>query len=403
MSDVDTPDTHDWRAALPGLCTLLVGIGLARFAYTPLIPPLIDAEWFSPTEAVYLGAANLAGYLAGALAARRIAAFTSPRRALQAMMLLATAAFFACAVPISFAWYFAWRIASGLAGGVLMALAAPTILQRITPARRGFAGGIMFTGVGLGIAVSGTLVPLLLRDSLAAAWLGLGVLALLLTVASWRRWPDGRTSAHPAPASLSRHSNDGRVRLAALYAQYALIAAGLVPHMVFLVDFVSRGLGRGIDVASVYWVLFGIGAVIGPILAGRIADRFGFRKTFRFALVLQAACVGWLAWSSSAVALAVSSLVIGAAVPGVVPVVLGRVHELTQPDVAIRTRAWSIATIAFAVGQASGAYGFAFLFDVNNSHVPSFLCGAGMFVLALAIEAFVGVLARRGARPAAGG
>jgi hypothetical protein len=62
------------RATLAGLCALLVGIGLARFAYTPLIPALIDAQWFSAAQAAYLGAANLAGYLAGALLGRRLAA-----------------------------------------------------------------------------------------------------------------------------------------------------------------------------------------------------------------------------------------------------------------------------------------------------------------------------------------
>ena len=55
-----------WRAVLAGLCATLVGIGLARFAYTPLIPALIAEDWFSPSQAAYLGAANLAGYLAGA-------------------------------------------------------------------------------------------------------------------------------------------------------------------------------------------------------------------------------------------------------------------------------------------------------------------------------------------------
>jgi hypothetical protein len=55
-----------WLPAVAGLCASLVGLGLARFAYTPLIPALIAAKWFSPAEAVYLGAANLAGYLAGA-------------------------------------------------------------------------------------------------------------------------------------------------------------------------------------------------------------------------------------------------------------------------------------------------------------------------------------------------
>ena len=59
------------RALLAGLAASLVGVGLARFAYTPLIPALIAVGWFSPADAAYLGAANLIGYLAGALLASR--------------------------------------------------------------------------------------------------------------------------------------------------------------------------------------------------------------------------------------------------------------------------------------------------------------------------------------------
>lgn len=107
-------------AVFSGLCATLVGIGLARFAYTPLIPALIAAGWFSPGQAVTIGAANLAGYLAGALLGRRMAARSGAAFVLRTNMALAAAAFFACAVPLSFAWFFLWRFASGFAGGVLM-------------------------------------------------------------------------------------------------------------------------------------------------------------------------------------------------------------------------------------------------------------------------------------------
>ena len=43
---------------MAGLCACLVGIGLGRFAYTPLIPPLIEAHWFAPSDVLYLGAAT---------------------------------------------------------------------------------------------------------------------------------------------------------------------------------------------------------------------------------------------------------------------------------------------------------------------------------------------------------
>ena len=102
-----------WRFAMAGLCASLVGLGLARFAYTPLIPALIAAKWFSASDVVYLGAANLAGYLAGALLARPIAARRVRHGRCAAMMVLATLSCFACSVPVSFIWFFGWRFLAG--------------------------------------------------------------------------------------------------------------------------------------------------------------------------------------------------------------------------------------------------------------------------------------------------
>jgi MFS family permease len=109
-----------WRGAVAGACASLVGIGLARFAYTPLLPAIIGAHWFPASTAAYLGAANLGGYLAGALAAGPLARRANTATVLRAMMLLATIAFVACAFPVSFLWFFIWRLASGLSGGALM-------------------------------------------------------------------------------------------------------------------------------------------------------------------------------------------------------------------------------------------------------------------------------------------
>jgi predicted MFS family arabinose efflux permease len=368
------------HATLAALCAVLVGIGLARFAYTPLIPALIDARWFTTAQAAYLGAANLAGYLAGALLAGRIAAASSTPSALRAMMLLAAATFFASAAPVSFTWFFVWRFASGFAGGVLMALAAPSVLPHVSPARRGLAGGLIFTGVGLGIAASGTLVPLLLRFGLPATWCGLGALSLLLTGLAWQGWPRDTAAPVATPAAVPRRGK----ALPALYAEYGLCAFGLVPHMVFLVVYVAHGLDQGIDAGAAYWVLFGLGAAFGPILAGQVADRSGFGRALRLAFLTQSVAIALVLLPGGAFGLAVSSLVIGAAVPGVVPLVLGRVHELVPPE---QTRAaWSFATVAFALGQAVGAYGLSWLFARTGDYALLFGLGAGAVLLALLID-----------------
>ena len=376
-----------WRAALSALCAGLIGIGLARFAYSPLIPALIAERWFSPAQAAYLGAANLAGYLVGALIAGRMSRAASAVTALRAMMLLATASFFACAYPLPFTWFFAWRFAAGIAGGVLMVLAALAVLPHVPAGLRGRVGGAIFTGVGLGVAASGTLVPLLMRFGLSETWISFGLISLALTIVAWTGWPRD-PSAHPATEQVAAAAFKPRANrtFLALCAEYALNAVGLVPHMVFLVDFVARGLGRGLDTGGFYWTIFGIGAVAGPLLAGAIADRVGFRRTLQASFLVQAAAVAAPAISDGPIALVISSAVVGLFVPGVVPLVLGRMHELVH-EARARQKAWSWCTTAFAVGQAAAAYGFSYLFaQTGGAYALLFALGAAALLIAFVLD-----------------
>ena len=392
--DLRKPASSAWRSTISALCASLVGIGLARFAYTPLLPAIIEAHWFAASDAAYLGAANLAGYLAGALLAAPMAARASASVVLRAMMLFATAAFFACAWPVNFAWFFAWRFASGLSGGVLMVL-APTVLAHIPAARRGLASGAIFMGVGLGIAASGSLVPLLLHQGLTRTWIGLGTLALILTLVAWTGWP--RQDVHvSATYHRARHLHP-TAPLRALYAGYALNAFGLVPHMIFLVDFIARGLGQGLDSGAEYWVLFGLGAIVGPLLSGHLADRTGFSPALRLAYLIEAVAVALPAFASGPFWLIISSVVVGAFTPGIVPLVLGRLHELLKHQPAAAQKdAWSRATISFAISQALAAYGMSFLLvRSGGDYLLLFALGAGALVLALCIDLVVGVMVSR--------
>jgi predicted MFS family arabinose efflux permease len=387
-------DTALWRTTLSGVCANLVGIGLARFAYTPLIPALILAGWFSPTQAAYLGAANLAGYLAGALLARPLASRTGPATLLRGAMLLTAASFPASAYPLSFAWFFAWRFAAGFGGGALMVVAAPVILRHVPTQQRGVVSGVMFAGVGLGIAASGTLVALLLRYGLAVTWNVLGVVALLLTAVAWNGWP--RTSDRDVGARASEPPPLMRsgAALRALHIGYGLAAVGLVPPMVFLVDFIARANHLGVEAGAQYWTLFGFAAIAGPVLLGSVADRIGFRPTLRALFILDAGALVLLALSSHPAALVASVIILGASVPGVVPLAVGRVHELVHAEPQ-RRRAWTLCTVAFAIGQAAAAYGFSYLFaKTGSAYVMLFVIGAGAFALALLIDVAVAVFAR---------
>src|SRR5262249_17848270 len=120
-----------------------------------------------------------------------------------------------------------------------------------------------------------------------------------------------------------------------------------------------------------------------------------FRRALRFAFVLQAACVALPLASVSIPALALSSLIVGAFVPGSVAITIGRMRELV-PVAIQQARAWGYCTAAFAIGQAIAGYGFSYIFaEVENGYPVLFTLAGAALIAALAIDLVAG---RKGAR-----
>ncbi|MEM5433938.1 YbfB/YjiJ family MFS transporter [Paraburkholderia diazotrophica] len=393
-STADTGRIAVWRHIFAGFSASLVGIGLARFAYTPLIPPLIQSHWFAASDVVYLGAANLAGYLLGALLGRPLAHRVTSASALRAMMLLVTVAFLACAFPVSVAWFFFWRLMSGVAGGTIMVLVAATVLPHVPAARKGLASGAIFLGLGVGIAASGTIVPLLLNLGLRNTWIGIAALSAALTLATWYGWPSATQSLHASAASHTvRTREPSTVRV--LYVEYALMALGLVPTMVFLVDFIARGLGAGAHVGASYWILYGVGAIFGAPVYGFVADRLGGRFAIRVLSLLQVVALAALAISSNRVLIGALTLLIGSYPPGIVPTMLARIHEVVH-DHGKQHVVWGRATTTFAAFQAIAGYAYSAIFNASGgNHRLLFAIGAAALMFVVVADYVAPWLARK--------
>jgi predicted MFS family arabinose efflux permease len=377
-------------AITAGLCSTLVGVGLARFAYTALIPPLVTEHWFTGSQAAYLGAANLMGYVVGALISLKLTRAIRVTPLLRAMMLLVTASFLASGYPLPFLWFFAWRFAAGFAGGVLMVAGMPAALEQVPAQRRGSAAGIAIGGVGLGIIASGTLVPILMTWGLSEAWFGLSALSLLLTLLAWPLWPRQHRPVAP-PMAAKRDSLRADRTLWMVYAASALTALGLVPNFIFVVDFIARGLNRGIAAGAHVWVVTGISALFGAALIGRLGDKFGFKRTFRWSYVLQALAVGVFAYADSQSVLLLASIIVGAYIPAIVPLALGRIQELVPTDAMAQRAAWRTSTASFGVGQAVAGYAYSFIFsESGGDYRLLFLLGALCFVIALSLDFILG-------------
>lgn len=363
------------RPAYAGGGAILAGVGLARFAYVPLFPAMVAAGWVDGAEAGLLGAGNFLGYLAGVLAGRWLAGRIGVPRVLDAGMALAVLAFAACAWQGGVLWLLAWRALGGTAGGVLMALAGPSVQAVVPPERRGTASGIVMTGVGSGVILGGLAVPLLLSGGVPAAWLGLAAATAVIWLAARRAWPD--PPALPREETVAAVPRAGRLMLA-----YALSGGGMVAPMVYLADLAVRGRGLPIEAGSMIWIGFGIGALLGTLLGGRVAGRIGGRRALLAWMAVQVAALAAAlvpAWP----AVVLAGLLGGFAGVGATAVTLVAAREIAGPQAGV---IWVRATAAYAVTQVAFAFLLAALFGTTgDSHAVVFGVGLALSVAALVV------------------
>ena len=342
-----------WAIALGLALGPAVALGLGRFAYGLLLPSMrSDLSW-SFAQAGTMNTANAVGYLIGAFLAAPITARSGARRAFVGSLVLTALALVGCAASRSFAILFVLRLVAGITGAVSFIVGATLAahVARESDSRAASVLGLYFAGGGLGIAVTGLLIPPLLANTGAGnwrwAWVVLGALAFAGTAAALpavRRAPeptrdsrDGTRGWRPGPTAVTMGA-------------YALFGAGYIAYVTFIVAFLKAG-GSGTGRISAFWVLFGLAAIAWSFVWSPVLGRL--RGGGGIALVIGVVTLGALfplIWDSSGGAFA-SALLFGSflTVPTAVTAFARRVYEPQLWTISI-----AALTVAFALGQCLG-------------------------------------------------
>ncbi|WP_027014474.1 YbfB/YjiJ family MFS transporter [Comamonas composti] len=372
---------NEYPLLLTGFMATLSGVGLARFAYTALMPQMVLAGWFGGEQVAYLGAANLLGYLIGALAAAPLAERLGAARVLCWCWIAVALSFAACAWPLPMAWFSLWRCVSGIGGAILMVLGPSLAMSAAPLERRPALGPLMFCGIGAGALLSATMIPVLARQSLGAVWWALAIAcagAAFIGVRQTHKLP--RATIHPAGSaapvpggSLRSPQTLWTLPVILVLLAYTSDAFGFVPHTVFWVDYLARELQLGAAYASTQWALFGLGAICGPLAVAFCATRFGWWGTTAGAYVLKTTAVAMpLFWAGFA-AHGLSSFLVGALSPGIAAITSGYLMQLIGP--LQHKRMWGYATAAFALLQAVSGYFMAWSYAGSGSYRQLFVYG----------------------------
>jgi predicted MFS family arabinose efflux permease len=364
-----------------------VALGLARFAYALLLPPMrADLGW-SFADAGTMNTANAAGYLVGAILAAPFGKRLGDKRVFAISLLLTALTVGASGLTANLAFLLVLRVAAGFTGALAFVTGAGLTSAAAAGGSKNRAPtllGVYFAGAGIGITASALSVPPLLGTvGWRGGWLVLGALGLAATAfgaSALRRAPE------PSYASEGE-ARDGwspRFMTAKLIA-YGLFGAGYIAYATFIIAYLRSAeefSGAGI---TCFWSVFGLSSVAAAFVWGRILARL--KGGWGTAATLSVVTIGTavpLLWSAPAGAY-LSALLFGGSFLAVLAAVTSFARRAVKPHAL--TAAIATLTVAFGIGQCIGPVLSGALSDGPNGLRAGLWLSAGILALATVVAA----------------
>ncbi len=282
-----------FRPYLAGTVLFAVAMGVGRFAYTPLLVVMRADAGLGVASAGVLASANLAGYLAGALAATLPA--LQRRRVGIVIGASAGVAILTAAMAGPAALWLPSRLLTGVCSGLVFVLTVNVVFDHAKRERSRWGPPMLFSGVGFGIAASGLLVPAFASlGGSRGTWLALGALSAL-AVALVARWLPRERIGAPKPGSATDAADTaasptagGHVRAFWLLALVYGIEGGVyIIPATFLVAMIAETPALA-AFAPFAWVVVGLLAVPSAALWSAAAHRIGLPTALCLAFAAQA-------------------------------------------------------------------------------------------------------------------
>lgn len=351
-----------WAIAVAGAVVLAVAMGIGRFAFTPLLPMMLADNVIDLATASWLASANYLGYLIGALLCTfqpwiwtRIPGLPAVDGPLVVRSgLVATGVL---TLGMALPWPAVWpllRFAAGVASALVFVYTSGWCLAAL--ARRGDAalGGIMYTGPGAGIVVSGILASVMVswHWSAASGWLIFGGLAFVLMATVWRTIRSDPLTTAPGPAAAASRDGQihGRAEINCLTASYGLAGFGYIITATFL-PVIARTALPGSPWLDFFWPIFGLGVIAGALLATRVHVAGDLRRTLAGCYFVQAAGIALtIVWPTLG-GFALGSLLLGMPFTAITFFAMQEVRRLRPATAA---SSMGLLTAFYGLGQIVG-------------------------------------------------
>lgn len=360
------------------ITALAVAMGIGRFAFTPILPLMIQEGTVHLAQTAWLSSSNYIGYLVGALSLLK-----SKRHTLFVILGLSLVTLTTWLASLSgFGWLLVLRFLAGVASAwVLVSISAFAI--NWLKSRQIATSGLIYTGVGIGITLTGLICSYFIFQSATATiaaqsslsplssrlWQYLGVIALLATLlvtfllakinSQFASTAAASTAAAETSLTKATHTNPtasitpAKLKLANVLTAYGLFGFGYILPATFLPQIAKQWLSG--QSYLLIWPFFGLAAALSVVLSQGLQRRynnFSLLGVWRVSQIIMA--VGTLLpalWQSLA-GLMLSSLMVGGTF--MVVTMAGLQVAASQVTHYPKYNLSALMTASFAFGQLIG-------------------------------------------------
>ncbi len=394
----DSTVTPGARQVLP-LITLALATaqGFGRFVFPALLPAMKRDLLGSYSAAGFLGTANVAAYLAGALLVMVVSRRRPPHHIVIGGLVASTAAMVLLATAQGFAQLAAGMALAGV-GGAAVFIPAPGIVGSVVGReRRGVAVGLLNAGLGVAVVIGTQLSRFSPGWWGPSSWRGVwAILAAITAVAlvanaAWLR-PAGLGALAQPRLSALRSIRGWKPYLLGYFA----FGFGYVLVTTYTVSALRDGGGFGVAHAANVYVLLALGIGAGGLTMGRVSDRIGRPLTLIIGYALCALCpLLLLTYREPVVAVAAFSF--GLLFSGCVSTIAVYAADCTEPtDTAA---AFALVTVVFSVAQAFGPQVGGLLIDRSGGSFTATFASAAVVLAFSAVTAVPLWRATKGDQP----
>ncbi len=388
---------YGWVIVGVGVLVKMAGLGFGRFAYPLIIPSMRESLGFNYFEMGLLSGAIMLGYLLFSLIGGVLATRFGPKKIVIASLLCGSLSMFSIGKLSGFfpLLFFAFAMGAGGAGAHISMTTLP--MTWFEERRLGRAVGILTGGTGLGIIVTGLLLPYLLSNLGKEAWRQCWFILALVTFAVaitgsilLKERPDQiRMLFSPDEEAKGLPSGDGRdgLTLRAIFLIYFIFGFAYNIYATYFVAYVVEEIGLSGKTAGDMWAIFGWMCMVSGLMWGFVSDRMGRRAS--------------LLWNNGIISLSVlisllfhqpfllglSAFLFGSTFLGTVAVIAASIGDQVGEK---RASVYGLVTLIHGIGQFLGTTLGGTLRDLTGSFLLTFLSSLVGFLLCFILTAFSG-------------